>query len=51
MRFLKELVELLIKKGADVNAVSKYGGTALGLASRNGHMEIVNLLRDAGAKE
>jgi ankyrin repeat protein len=44
-------VELLIEKGADVNAKDNLGKTALMLASENGHKEIVGLLKSYGAKE
>jgi ankyrin repeat protein len=48
-----EIVKLLIEKGADVNAISA-GSTALSLASANAHKEgykeIVQLLKNAGAK-
>ena len=63
----KEIVEILIKAGANVNALSNkfsyndnndifgnfttynYGYTALMVASKNGHKEIVELLVNAGA--
>ncbi len=45
----KEMVKLLIAKGANVNAVNNYGNTALRKASRNGNSEIVELLLDAEA--
>ena len=45
----KEVVELLIAKGADVNAKSNRGETPLHLAAYNGHKEIVVLLIDASA--
>jgi len=52
-------VKLLIDKGAEVNAKTKSGKTALsyaedrsvGFLGREGHPEVVNLLRQAGAKE
>jgi len=43
-----EIVELLITKGADVNAKA-YGGTPLHLAAIRGHKEIAELLIDNGA--
>ena len=38
------IVEYLIKKGAEINAKTETGATALYLASRNGHVEVVKLL-------
>ena len=43
-------VSLLISAGADVNAQSSSGETALSLAIENGHTEIANILRNAGAR-
>jgi len=45
----KEIVELLIAKGADLDARERSGDTALGRASQNGHLEIVQLLISKGA--
>ena len=45
-----EIVKLLIKEGADVNARDKYGGTALMAAANNGHTEIAKILIGRGAK-
>ena len=46
-----EVDELLIAKGADVNARMKGGGfTSLDLAYLKEHNELVNLLREHGAK-
>ena len=39
-----EFVEILISKGTNVNAVDNRGGSALLLASENGHTEIAKLL-------
>jgi serine/threonine-protein phosphatase 6 regulatory ankyrin repeat subunit B len=47
----KEVVKLLLEKGADVNAKNKEGMTALKYASENGHKEIVELLKSYGAEE
>jgi ankyrin repeat protein len=47
----KEVVKLLIEKGAGVNVKDKYGWTALKYASENGHQEIVELLKSYGAKK
>ena len=45
----KEIAELLIDKGADVNAKSKRGEIPLHLAAQGGHKEIAELLIDKGA--
>ena len=45
----KEVVELLIDKGADVNAKGKYGRTPLHWAAHQGHWEIAELLIAKGA--
>jgi 26S proteasome non-ATPase regulatory subunit 10 len=45
------LVELLITKGADVDAKANEGKTSLLLAMEKGHTEIVELLCKHGAKE
>jgi ankyrin repeat protein len=37
-------VEILVKHGADVNIPDDQGETALGIAARNGHTEIVRML-------
>jgi len=44
-------VKLLIDRGADVNARSRGGYTALKYAVDRGHKEIVKLLKEAGARE
>jgi len=46
-----EIVELLIKAGADLNAHTVDRCTALSLALKARHTEIVKLLKKAGAKE
>ena len=46
----KEMIELLVAKGADVN-LKRGDATALKMAKDNGHTEIVELLRKLGAKE
>jgi len=40
----------LISQGADVNAVSKEGDTALSIAARQGDVAVVDILLNAGAK-
>jgi ankyrin repeat protein len=44
----EQVIQLVIEKGADVNAYLKYGRmTALHLASRQGHKQVVRLLKGA----
>jgi ankyrin repeat protein len=45
----REIVQLLIEKGADVNKTWKDGVTPLWVASQNGHEEVVKLLIANGA--
>jgi serpin B len=45
----KEIVELLIGKGANIEAKNSYGETALYCAAEANHKEIVELLIDKGA--
>jgi cytohesin len=45
----KEIIELLIAKGADVNAKDKHGRISLHLAALGGHKEIAELLIAKGA--
>lgn len=51
----KDAVEMLLKRGADVNIVMKYQGrlpkTALDAATENGKTEIANILLAHGAKK
>ena len=42
----KEIIELLLKHGADINITDAYNWTALMFAARNGHSETVKLLID-----
>ncbi len=42
-------VKQIVEAGADVNAATQYGNTALSYASNRGHMEIVRYLLDKGA--
>ena len=44
-------INKLLSKGANVNAKTNEGVTALALASQEGHEKIVQLLKNAGAKE
>jgi ankyrin repeat protein len=44
----KKAVELLIDKGADLNAKNENGVTPLQMASQNGHRSIVELLQKPG---
>ena len=46
----EEIVEMLIAKGADINAKAIVGGTALDFAIRNEQTEFASLLRKYGAK-
>ena len=46
----EEIVELLISKGADVNAKRSNGATPLDAAIKNKHTEIAALLRKHGGK-
>jgi uncharacterized protein len=51
MKGNRELIELLIARGADVNARDKKGQTAILLAIQNNMPEIIEILRKAGAKQ
>jgi ankyrin repeat protein len=44
----KEMIELLINKGIDLNEKDKESKNALDLASERGHKEIVELLKNKG---
>ena len=46
-----EVAQILLGKGADVNAKRSDGFTALMISSFGGDSEIVQLLKKAGAKE
>jgi len=43
----KEVVELLIENGVDVNAKDKFGNTSLYYAYKFGNNEIIDLLKNA----
>ena len=49
LKMEKDIVQILIDKGASINTKNEYGFTALMLASSNGHKDIVELLIDKGA--
>ena len=44
-----EIIKMLVKAGANVNAVGEPGGTALGLAAHSALPDVVQTLLDAGA--
>ena len=46
----REIVDLLLEKGADVNAKNKKGQTALTIAKKMKHADIVQILQTVGAK-
>jgi ankyrin repeat protein len=46
-----ESVGLLLEAGADVNAASPAGDTALLKASEKGHLATIDLLKKAGAAQ
>jgi uncharacterized protein len=46
-----QIVNLLLQKGADVNAKDRNGETALKKAQRRGSAQIVEMLKKHGAKE
>ena len=46
-----DIVKILISKGADVNLKNKRGETALFWAKHSGAIEVIQILKAAGAKE
>ena len=44
-------VEQLVRKGAEVNAEQKNGWTVLEMSELTGHSEIVEILKQAGARQ
>lgn len=46
-----EIVRFLIESGANVNPENRAGEKVLKLAMRKGNLEVIKLLRDAGATE
>jgi ankyrin repeat protein len=47
----REMVELLIRAGANVNALDRKKQSALSIATTNGHLEIIRILKSAGATD
>ena len=45
-----DVVKVLLKAGADVNAIDTVGATALKKAQENGQTKVVSILKKAGAK-
>jgi ankyrin repeat protein len=45
------MVEVLIRAGADVNAVDRKKQSALSIATTNGHLDIIRVLKSAGARD
>lgn len=46
-----DTVQVLLSRGADLNAKAKDGATAITIATSMNHPDIVKLLKSAGAKE
>jgi ankyrin repeat protein len=49
-RFVNTVMNSLLEKGVDINAINSDGNTALHLAVLNGNLEMVNFLLNHGAK-
>jgi ankyrin repeat protein len=47
----RDLVQILLNKGADARAKDKNGQTPLSLSVKRGDAEITNLIKGAGATE
>jgi uncharacterized protein len=45
----KEIVQLLLDKGADIDAIDNLGRTSIGFATHNNHIDVVKLLLDQRA--
>jgi len=48
MRGFREMLELLIKRGANLELLDKHGNTAKALAMKKGNKEVVRLLEGKG---
>lgn len=46
-----EVVKLLLANGADINAETEHGSTALMRAGYKGHAKVVKLLQDATSRQ
>ena len=46
-----DIVRALLARGADANRRSHHGATALSIAERNGYADIIDALRNAGARK
>lgn len=44
-----EIIRLLLNRGADVNAQDEEGNTAIAIATERGRLDIVKILKTAGA--
>ncbi len=46
-----EVLKLLLEAGADLNARTRKGRTAIEIGAQEGHHDIVEVLREAGAND